>query len=141
MKCNTWFSKHYLILNLIKDAVVALILVFMSNNGFLQVGLVLILMAVFLGYQLYTSPFVSPESQMTAVIGFVAYTGIMLFFMTLVIGSKKMSVDIREYLIGLPLIILTSTIILRVFFVNIRNSIRSVRKCLSKKNKVQDSVD
>ena len=124
MKCDSWFSKHYLILNLIKDAFVAMVLVFFSTNGFFQVGLVLVVMAVFLGYQLFTSPFISAESQVTAVIGFVSYTGIMVFFMALVMTGKNMSTNIKEYLVGLPLIILTSALIVRVFFVNIRNSYR-----------------
>lgn len=62
MKCTTWFSKHYMILNLIKDAYIACVLVFMSKNGFIQVGMVLIVMAVFLIYQIFTNPFISQES-------------------------------------------------------------------------------
>lgn len=139
MKCDSWFSKHYLILNLIKDAFVALMLVFFSTSGFLQVGSVLVIMAVFLGYQLFKRPLISAESQLTAALGYLSYTGIMFFFMVLVMAGKNMSTNTREYFVGIPLIILTSSLIIRVFFVNIRNSFRSVRKCMSKKNKVQDS--
>jgi len=75
---------------------------------------------------------------MTAALGFVSYTGIMVFFMVLVIKGKNMSHDAKEYFIGIPLIILTSALIVRIFFVNIRNTIRNIKKCMSKSNKVQD---
>lgn len=82
--CASWYSKHQMVLNLIKDPFLAFCLVYFSNSPGIQVGTALLIIAGYFGMEVAKKPMLQKKENARNQISLGIYSLTTLFFLILV---------------------------------------------------------
>lgn len=138
--CACWYSKHQMILNLVKDPFLAFFLVYFSKNGAAQIGLVF---AVLFGYffiELRTLPMLKKSENARNLISMGIYSLATLFFLILVFLDSSLGKEDKEKYIGLPLIVLVSLLIISNYVISMMDTVKSIRRRCTTKRKFGNMI-
>lgn len=137
--CANWYSKHQMILNLVKDPFLALFLVYASKAPLLQIGVSFLIMLVFFIAEVKTSPMLEKKENWRNYVSSGVYTVTILIFLIQVIIEDSLSVSQKEFYLGIPLIVSVSLLILSNYIISTIDTIKAIRKrCRVKKSKILD---
>ena len=132
--CKSWYSKHQMILNLVKDPCIALFLVLTSKIPFLQIGSILSIFCIFTYYEIMTQPNLDKWQNYKNSFAMCIYLTTTLIFLILATAGNHISDHSREMFIGIPLIITNSLLVLFNVYLSVRQTYLDMKeKCKKKK--------
>lgn len=141
---NSQYSLHHMALNLLKDPIISIFLVFSSKNPFIQTGSVLVIMFTYFFLEIKDRPNKEMKENVRNIISLGVYTIAITLFLILAFQKNNISESTREKLIGIPLIILFSILIVSNYIISTYDTIiRCRNRCKAKpedSNKVSDSA-
>jgi sortase (surface protein transpeptidase) len=130
-----------MILTLVKDPVLSIFLVFFSEIPAIQIGGAFIVSLLFfiLEYKYQPSKLISENRRNTISMGI--YTVTNFFFLGLHFMEKSISKPTREYLFGIPLIVLVSLLIISNYWISLSETIQNLKKKCAKKGEKANKDD
>ena len=118
-KTSSFYAKHFVVLNLIKDPLLALFVVFLHDNGIYQIVPCLVLSGSFTICNIAFKPFFLKRHNFLVIVNQLMYFLSDLGFLLLAIGKDSISVENKAKFLGNYLIVVISLLI----FFNVANSI------------------
>lgn len=130
---NSWYSLHHMAVNLLKDPVISVFLVFASKVSLVQTGSVLVIMSLYFFLEMKDRPRLQVKENIRNMISLGVYTLAITFFLVLAFRKDDISEFTREKVIGIPLIILFSILILSNYVISTYETIMRCRQRCKKK--------
>jgi Sec-independent protein translocase protein TatA len=125
--CDDWYSKHHVILNLLKDPVIAFCLVFFSKIPYLQIGSTLVILFVFFLAEVTSKPLLKKTDNWRNIVSLGIYSVICVLFLILLSRQESMEMSKKEKYFGWPLIILVSALMVFNFGLTLPETYRNIK--------------
>ena len=135
--CASWYSKHHMILNLMKDPLIAFSLVFFRKIPHLQISSCLVIILGFFLAEVTNTPKILKHENRSNMLVNGVYSISMVIFLVQASFDKKFADITKENFIGYPLIVLIG--LLNIYNVGtcLVLAYRSIKEiCKNRRNKV-----
>ena len=139
---DCFYSRHHVIINMLRDPVLSFVLVFFYYIPILQIGASFLIILAYLILELVYKPSKNKKDNKMAIFDFSVYTLAQTLFLVLAFVDNKISVKNKNIFFGWPLIILLCAIIVVKQFFSIKDSIISIKeKCKKLKEEKNDEKE
>lgn len=108
---NSYYSKHHLILNMLRDPVLSFGLIFFYDIPVLQIGASLVIMLVYLILEITYRPLSGKNEQMLSIFDLSVYTLAQVLFIILAFVGDIANTGAKNIFFGYPLIVLLCLLI------------------------------
>ena len=132
-KKDSFYSNHQMILTLVKDPLLSVFLVFLSEIPAVQIGGAFVISLLFFLLEYIYKPSKLDSENKRNTISMGIYTLTNLFFLGLHFIGEGSSKATREYFFGIPLIILVSSLIISNYYISLSVTIKALKEKCSKK--------
>jgi hypothetical protein len=126
--CTSYYSHHQLILNMIKDPILAVILVFFSEYPGIQIGGAFVITLLFFFLEFFDRPSLDKAENVRNMISNGIYALINLIFFILHLTEGSISESVKENFIGWPLIASVTLLIVSNYYISMREAWRGLKK-------------
>lgn len=130
---TSYYAHHQTILNLIKDPILAFFLVFCSETPTLQIGGAFVITLIYFLLEAIYRPSIKPGENVRNIISNGIYTLTNFMFLCLHFTEGSISLENKEYFIGVPLIISVTLLILSNYIISMKESVEGIKKRCNKK--------
>lgn len=134
-RCNSFYSHHYVVMNLLKDPVLAVFLVFCSKVPLLQISAAVIITGMFFFFEAKYLPSLKKEENFKNIVSSAIYMLTNLMFLVLHFTEGNLTEAQKDGFIGWPLIVLIILLIGTNYSISVRAAYLGIKKRCQKKSK------